>query len=228
MSAKTPQEFWQDLIPFARGRYASDATQRIILNLANDHLSSYANWRWLTRSEPELELQNTQDLSWTPVSPVSRVLFLMGNLGPGPVSIIRPVSSAPESGVEGTYPALFSYNESGGNAHIRLWPKPPMGITNATVTPIVKLKHTRVTAGNFEDTDVLQHPDEYDHVFSYFLLDVIYLFAQVGALSQISLGAGAGPQVQGTLARAYSVADKLAKTEALFVDELGRIMNLAV
>ena len=85
------------------------------------------------------------------------------------------------------------------------------------------MTQVKVTSANIEHADILPHPNDYDHIYIAFLLDFIYLFAQVGALSAIQMDARGQFRTTGSLARAYELADKIVETEALLIDSKGQL-----
>ena len=123
------------------------------------------------------------------------------------------------------WPSLFEYTPTDTEARIKIWPKPPVGLSEAKLVPIVKKKHVRIDSSNLDSANTLEYPDEYEHIFSYFLLDILYLYAQVGALSTVAMGGRNQEQTSGMLARAYQAADRIVETEGLFVDSVGRPMG---
>ena len=97
----------------------------------------------------------------------------------------------------------------------------------AKIIPIAKIGQTQVTTGNLSDANTLNHPDEYNHIFSLFLLDFMYLYAQVGSLSAVQVDvAGGGAKISGTLARALHAANAIRASEAIFIDSQGQPQNI--
>ena len=147
----------------------------------------------------------------------------MGVSSQGRISHLVPLTSAPIVDSPGMFPSVFEYLPvSDGMVGIRVWPQPATGVKGKLV-PLVKHSHVRITSANKNEEDILPHPNDYDHIYIAFLLDFIYLFAQVGALSAIQMRGQGQFQTTGTLARAYELADKIVETEALLIDSKGRL-----
>ena len=222
MATQSPRQFTEDLLPFVRGKPMNDALHAVLLNLANDSLNSFANWRWLTESAESIDISDVQVYEWQPASPITRVLMIYGISSEQRVSTLMPVSAVPASDAAASdFPTLFEYVPTADMARVRLWPKPPTGLLGKIV-PIVKKKHTRVTDSNLESLNVLDHPDEYNHIFHLFLLDFLYLYNQVGALSTVAINSQGQETVSGTLARAHQAARAIMSNEAIFLDTMGR------
>jgi hypothetical protein len=132
---------------------------------------------------------------------------------------LNPVSANPTSTNSEGIPATFSYAPSGNDAVIKLWPKPPTSWA-ATIVPMEKIAHTRVTSGNIGDADIFNHPNQYNHILSLFILDYLYLYSQVGDMTAIAMG-GNQVQIRGTLARAINAAQAIIPSEAIYIDETG-------
>ena len=194
----------------------------VLLNLANDSLNSFANWRWLTESADSIDISEAQEYEWEPDNPITRVLMIYGISSEQRTSMLMPVSAVPASDAAASdFPTLFEYIPTADMARVRLWPKPPEGL-QGKIVPIVKKKHTRVTGANLASSNVLDHPDEYNHIFHLFLLDFLYLYNQVGALSTVAINAQGAESTSGTLARAHQAARAIMSTEAIFLDTMGR------
>ena len=222
MATQSPRQFTEDLLPFVRGKPMSEALHAVLLNLANDSFNSFANWRWLTESATSINISEAQEYEWQPASPITRVLMIYGISSEQRTSVLMPVSAVPASNTAASdFPTLFEYVPTATRAKVRLWPKPPTGL-QGQIIPIVKKKHTRVTAGNLAAENTLNHPDEYNHIFHLFLLDFLYLYNQVGSLSTISVDAQGQEKTSGTLARAHQAARAIMSTEAIFLDPMGR------
>ena len=223
MASARPKELIDGMIPFIGSRPLDDPYRITLLNLANDHFSSYANWRWLTRAESELTLSNAQSYEWTPTSPILRVIGVYGINKSGQTSLLPPITSAPVSSEKvATFPTMFEYQSvpvmnAVDKAKVVLWPKPPMGVMGKII-PIVKISHTRITTSNLNSENVLNHPDEYNHIFQFFVLDLLATFGQVGAQTAVATGQQRNSGVSGPLARAYEAADKIVGQEALVLN----------
>ena len=225
MASRSPSSIIDGLNAFIRGRYMTDDLRVVLLNLANDNFSLYANWRWLTESGPEIAITDDQVYLWTPDNEINRILFVYAFNKQSRITALMPVSATPGAVAKSDWPSLFEYVPTQTMAGIRVWPKPPVGLSEAKLVPIVKKKHVRIDSSNLDSANTLEYPDEYEHIFSYFLLDVLYLYAQVGALSTVAMGGRNQEQTSGMLARAYQAADRIVETEGLFVDSVGRPMS---
>ena len=228
MASRRPIEYLSSLSGFVRGRpiHEEEEIGLELLNLANDSFCSYKHWRWLTSSAPAMDVSNTQVYSWAPAVEILNIPIVYGVSGQGRISHLVPLTSAPSVNSDGMFPSVFEYLPIGtiteGEVSIRVWPQPASGIRGKLV-PLVKHSHVKVTPENKGNANVLPHPDDYDHIYIAFLLDFIYLFAQVGALSAIQMNARGQFQTTGSLARAYELADKIVETEALLIDSKGQL-----
>ena len=226
MAKRKPVDYLSSLSGFVRGRPIQEEEEigLELLNLANDSFCSYKHWRWLTSSAPAMELTNSQEYSWVPAVKVLNIPIVYGVSSQGRITHLVPLTSAPTVDSDGMFPSVFEYLpvNAQNKIGIRVWPQPATGIKGKLV-PLVKHSHVKVTSANKNVANILPHPDEYDHIYVAFLLDFIYLFAQVGALSAIQMNAKGQFQTTGSLARAYELADKIVETEALLIDSKGRL-----
>lgn len=224
MSVTTPGSFITGLLPFIRNRPMADADKAFVLNLANDHFSSLAFWRWLARSEPEIALSGAQEYSYTPSAAIIRVALVYLTTTAGRFTVLPPMGLAPDTDTSENLPSMFSYRESGGDAFIRLWPKPPTSLTGKLI-PLAKVDHTRVTTGNLATASVLLHPTALDHIFSLFVLHYMYLWAQVGSQGEIVHAQG-NQTTRGILAQALAAVDAVRTSDAIMFDSSGQPFNL--
>ena len=221
MASRKPKDIIEGLIPFAGDRPLEDTHSITLLNMANHHFSAYANWRWLTRPGSEIDLAANQTYDWTSTSPILKVIACQIINKGGQISTIYPVSSvAVSDSGSAILPSTFEFIPQAGNAgQLKVWPKPPVGV-NGKLIPIEKKKTVLISNTNFEVAGTLEYPDDYEHVFEFFLLDLMYLWAQAGPQTQVATGQQRSAGVSGALARAYQAADKIVSTEALFVDPI--------
>ena len=226
MATRAPNDYLSSLSGFVRGRplHLEEEVGLQLLNLANDSFCAYKHWRWLTSSAPAMDIADTQVYSWEPADTVLNIPIVYGIGGQGRITHLVPLTSTPIVNSDGMFPSVFEYLPVNDvrEVSIRVWPKPAAGVRGKLV-PLVKHSHVKVTSANKDQENILPHPDDYDHVYIAFLLDFIYLFAQVGALSTVRMGANGQFQTAGTLARAYELADKIVETEALLIDSKGRL-----
>ena len=225
MATRKPIDYLSSLSGFIRGRPIQTEPEigLELLNLANDSFCAYKHWRWLTASADAIDLDGTQEYSWEPDNPILNIPIVYGVGSQGRISHLVPLTSAPSVDSDGMFPSVFEYLPGDDvSVSIRVWPKPAEGVKGKLV-PLVKLSHVKVTEANKNQEGILPHPDDYDHIYVAFLLDFIYLFAQVGALSAIQMDARGQFRTTGSLARAYELADKIVETEALLIDSKGRL-----
>ena len=222
MAQITPKAVIDGLIPFMGDRPLTDSLRMTLLNMAVNHFSVYADWRWLTRTADEITLTNTQIYDWESSSPILKVIYVQ-LINRGKISVLPPASVVPTSDEgQSTLPSTFEFlPQSGNDGRISLWPIPPVGVS-AKIVPIEKKKNVRIVEGNLEDEDVLEHPDEYNHIFEFFLLDLMYMWAQVGPQTAVIIGQQRSAGVSGALARAHAAADKIMPTEAVMYDPKSR------
>ena len=95
MASRRPSDIVDGLNAFIRGRYMTDDLRVVLLNLANDNFSLYANWRWLTESGPEIDLIDSQVYSWTPDNGINRILFVYAFNKQSRITTLMPVSATP-------------------------------------------------------------------------------------------------------------------------------------
>ena len=219
MATASPKAIYDGLIPFAGDRPPSDPLRITLLNMAYNHFSSYANWRWLTSAGSEIALSDTQTYDWDTDFEVLKVPFIYLVNKSGQISILTPVSSVPVSNAgQSTMPTMFEFiPQDNDGGQVVLWPKPPSAV-QGKIIPIQKKQHVLVDADNLSTAGTLEHPDAYNHIFEFFLLDLMYMWAQTGPQTAVTVGQAKNTGVSGALARAYSAADKIVATEALFID----------
>ena len=144
MASRSPSSIIDGLNAFIRGRYMTDDLRVVLLNLANDNFSLYANWRWLTESGPEIDLIDSQVYSWTPDNGINRILFVYAFNKQSRITTLMPVSATPGAVAKSDWPSLFEYTPTDTEARIKIWPKPPVGLSEAKLVPIIKKKHVRI------------------------------------------------------------------------------------
>lgn len=224
MAAATPSSYVDNLIPFVRNRPFTTTQKATILNLAQDHFNSLALWRWLAFSETEITLDGSQEYTFTPASSILRVALIYLTTANGRFVVLPPTGIVPDTDRSENIPSTFSYRPSSGDAIVRLWPKPPSTFT-AKMVPLSKLAHTRITTGNLSTASILLHPDSLDHVFSLFVLHYLYMFSQVGQISEVVHSQGP-PTTRGVLAQALAAVDAIRPSDAILYDSAGQPYNL--
>lgn len=219
MASASPSSYIEALRPYIRNWELSTTVKVEMLNRANDEFAAAAPWRWLCAPESAIAMDGSQEYDWTPSSGHVEIPLIYMETE-GAFKILVPVGMTPTTAETKGLPSLFTITGSPGAYKIKLFPRPPAAL-DGNILPIMKKAHTRVTTGNWTDSDIFEWPDSYSHVFSAFLLDKLYQFHHGSSMSGITLDEGGGSRMTNSFARAQYLARQIMPAASMFYPENG-------
>lgn len=194
--------------------------QTDLMDMAVQAFAGAAEWRWLlSRLAGTAIVPAQQDYVFaTPASflRISGVLMQLGD----ELRMLLPTAATPNASDQGV-PSMFSFAESGGNITVSVWPRPATGMAG-TLTPLARLAHTPITAGNFSSTSAMLHPDAYNDIVRLYYLHYLKRYTDDDSAGSVRVSIGADGrrtvEYSGLLAEAEARVAEIAPREGLLFD----------